>query len=128
VLVIDLNGFKRVNDAAGHEAGDEVLRVVAARMRRHVRESDLIARMGGDEFVAVLVGDDLAAPLRETAARLGGVIAQPIEVGDRVHFVGASVGVALGSVTDDFAGLVAAADADMYRAKRLLRPAVSPTT
>jgi diguanylate cyclase (GGDEF)-like protein len=124
VLVIDLNGFKRINDAAGHEAGDEVLRVVAARMRRHIRESDVLARMGGDEFVAVLTGDDLAGTLQETAARLAGVIAEPIEAGDRVHFVGASIGVAIGAVTGDFAALVAAADADMYRAKRLLRPAM----
>jgi diguanylate cyclase (GGDEF)-like protein len=121
VLVIDLNGFKRVNDAAGHEAGDEVLRVVAERMRRHLREGDVLARMGGDEFLAVLVGRDLAGPLRETANRLSEVVSKPIETAEGVHFVGASIGAALGSTGDDFGRLVAAADAEMYRLKRLLR-------
>jgi diguanylate cyclase (GGDEF)-like protein len=122
VLVIDLNGFKRVNDAAGHEAGDEVLRVVAERMRRHIREEDVLARMGGDEFLVVQVGQNLAGPLRDTAERLAEVISKPIETSGGVHFVGASVGAALGTAGDDFARLVAAADAEMYRAKRLLRP------
>jgi len=121
VLVIDLNGFKRVNDAAGHEAGDEVLRVVAERMRRHIREEDVLARMGGDEFLVVLVGDDLATPLRDTASRLVEVVSKPIETADGVHFVSASVGSALGVPGDDFAKLVAAADAEMYKVKRLLR-------
>jgi diguanylate cyclase (GGDEF)-like protein len=122
VLVIDLNGFKRVNDAAGHEAGDEVLRVVAERMRRHIREEDVLARMGGDEFLVVQVGRNLAGPLRDTADRLTEVISKPIETAGGVHFVGASVGAALGAAGDDFARLVAAADAEMYKAKRLLRP------
>jgi diguanylate cyclase (GGDEF)-like protein len=121
VLMVDLNGFKRVNDASGHTAGDEVLRVVAERMRRHIREGDVLARMGGDEFIAVLVGEDLAGTLRDTAARLTEVAAKPIETAEGVHFVSASVGAALGRAGDDFARLVAAADAEMYKAKRLTR-------
>ena len=122
VLMIDLNGFKRVNDAAGHTAGDEVLRVIAERMRRHIREGDVLARMGGDEFIAVLTGQNLDGTLRDTAARLIEVTAKPIETADGVHFVSASIGSALGETGDDFATLVAAADAEMYKAKRLLRP------
>jgi GGDEF domain-containing protein len=76
--------------------------------------------MGGDEFIAVLVGRNLAGPLRDTANRLGAVVARPIETGRGVHFVGASIGTALGATGDDFAQLVAAADAEMYRVKRLL--------
>jgi diguanylate cyclase (GGDEF)-like protein len=122
VLVVDLNGFKRVNDAAGHEAGDEVLRVIAARMRRHVREDDVLARMGGDEFIAVLAGeglsgDTLGRAVQETADRFRQVIAEPVDTPEGVHFVGASVGTAQGAA-DDFAKLVTAADAEMYRAKR----------
>ncbi|GLY99145.1 sensor domain-containing diguanylate cyclase [Actinoplanes sp. NBRC 103695] len=121
VLVLDLNGFKRVNDAAGHEAGDEVLRVVARRMRRHIREGDVLARMGGDEFLVVLSGENLAGPLRETADRLREVVSKPIETATGVHFVGASVGSALGTAGDDFGELVATADAEMYRVKRQRR-------
>jgi diguanylate cyclase (GGDEF)-like protein len=118
VLVVDLDGFKRVNDAGGHEAGDEVLRVVAARMQRHVREGDVLARMGGDEFVAVLSGDDLADTLADTAARLCAVIAEPVHGRRGVHFVRASVGCALGTAADEFSVLLATADAEMYRMKR----------
>ncbi len=114
VLVVDLDGFKRVNDEAGHEAGDEVLRVVADRMRRLVRETDVLVRMGGDEFVAVLSGDHLGRVLPDLADRLRHVIAEPIRTRAGVFRVGASIGCAVG---DDFTGLVAAADAAMYRAK-----------
>jgi diguanylate cyclase (GGDEF)-like protein len=125
VLVVDLDGFKRVNDAAGHEAGDEVLRVVAERMQRHLRKGDVLARTGGDEFVAVLLGEDIADTIGGTAERLRYVISEPIAVGSGVHRVGASVGCAIGQVTDDFSVLVAAADADMYRVKRKHRAALA---
>ena len=117
VLVVDLDGFKRVNDAGGHEAGDEVLRVVSARMQRHIREGDVLARMGGDEFVAVLTGDDLAGTLADTAARLRAVVAEPVQGRRGVHFVRASVGWALGTAADEFSVLLATADAGMYRMK-----------
>jgi diguanylate cyclase (GGDEF)-like protein len=128
VLVIDLDGFKRVNDAAGHEAGDEVLRVVAERMQRHLREGDVLARTGGDEFVAVLLGDDIATTIAATAERLRQVISEPITGRSGVYRVGASVGCAIGQVTDDFSALVAAADADMYRVKRRHRAALAATS
>jgi diguanylate cyclase (GGDEF)-like protein len=128
VLVVDLDDFKRVNDRAGHEAGDEVLLAVAERMRRHVRESDVLARMGGDEFVAVLIGDEVAQVLDETAARLRAVIAEPIAGRTGIRQVTASIGVALGTTADDFSELVAVADHEMYAEKHggptpLRRPA-----
>jgi diguanylate cyclase (GGDEF)-like protein len=128
VLVVDLDDFKRVNDVAGHEAGDEVLRAVAQRMRRHVRDGDVLARMGGDEFVAVLIGDQVGDVLAETSARLRAVIAEPIVGRTGVRQVTASIGLALGTAADDFSALVAAADAEMYKEKHsgpapLRRPA-----
>ncbi|MEU7901486.1 diguanylate cyclase domain-containing protein [Actinoplanes sp. NPDC049118] len=118
VLVVDLDGFKKVNDAAGHEAGDEVLRIVAQRLRHHLRGAAVIARTGGDEFVAVLAGDDLSAVLPATAHRLRAAIAEPICGGTGVHRVGASIGYAIGRAGEDFSRLVAAADAEMYTEKR----------
>ncbi|BCJ48660.1 hypothetical protein Asp14428_01350 [Actinoplanes sp. NBRC 14428] len=118
VLVIDLDGFKKVNDAAGHEAGDEVLQLVADRLRAHLPGAEVIARTGGDEFVAVLTGVDLAATVAGTAGRLRAAIAEPIQGGTGVHRVGASVGWALGGPGDDVEALVARADHAMYRQKR----------
>ncbi|AGZ42122.1 diguanylate cyclase domain-containing protein [Actinoplanes friuliensis] len=118
VLVIDLDGFKKVNDAAGHEAGDEVLRIVAERLQHHLRADDLLARTGGDEFVAVLVGDDLTTTISETAQRLRETIAEPICGSTGVHRIGASVGYAIGGAGEDFSRLVATADTEMYKEKR----------
>ncbi|WP_158647688.1 GGDEF domain-containing protein [Actinoplanes sp. ATCC 53533] len=118
VLVVDLNGFKKVNDEAGHEAGDEVLRIVAQRLRHHLRADDLLARTGGDEFVAVLAGEDLSGVLPGTAQRLREAIAEPICGTTGVYRIGASVGYALGHAGEDYSRLVPAADAAMYREKR----------
>jgi diguanylate cyclase (GGDEF)-like protein len=125
VLVVDLDGFKKVNDDAGHEAGDEVLRIVAQRLQHHLRPDDLLARTGGDEFVAVLTGEDLSRVLPETAQRLRAAIRDPIRGPAGLHRIGASIGWAIGPAGEDFAPLVAAADAEMYREKRRANAAVS---
>jgi diguanylate cyclase (GGDEF)-like protein len=122
VLIVDLDGFKAVNDGAGHDAGDEVLRAVSRRMRRNVREGDLVARLGGDEFVAVLTGSTVSTALAETAERLRAAIGRPIIGRAGPVEVTASIGYALGTTTDDFAALMRAADAAMYRVKRAGRP------
>ncbi|MGA5302841.1 diguanylate cyclase domain-containing protein [Nucisporomicrobium flavum] len=117
-LVVDLDGFKKVNDDAGHEAGDEVLCVIAERLRHHLRDGDVIARTGGDEFVALVTGTGLHATIAETAERLRAALAEPISGPTGVHRVGASVGWALGRTGDDLERLVADADHAMYRQKR----------
>ncbi len=92
LLVADLDGFKAVNDVAGHEAGDHLLVDVARRLGGVVRDGDLVARLGGDEF-AVLVHGDLAEAV-EVAQRVVGALSQPHSSGEWTFAVGASVGVA----------------------------------
>jgi diguanylate cyclase (GGDEF)-like protein/PAS domain S-box-containing protein len=116
VLMLDLDGFKAVNDRHGHAAGDEVLREVARRLRRSVRERDLVARLGGDEFVVVLT--DLGA-VPDAVDRVECKLAEPFGLGDGVAApLSAAVGVAV-FPTDGrtVADLLAAADREMYAAK-----------
>jgi diguanylate cyclase (GGDEF)-like protein len=118
VLIVDLDGFKEVNDGAGHDAGDEVLRTVARRMRGLVGQGNLLARLGGDEFVAVLTGIAAVRALPETAERLRAAIARPITGRAGAIRVTASIGAATGTTASDFTTLMRAADAAMYRIKR----------
>jgi diguanylate cyclase (GGDEF)-like protein/PAS domain S-box-containing protein len=119
VLMLDLDGFKAVNDSLGHAAGDAALREVAARLRRSVRERDMVSRTGGDEFVVVLADialDERAA--HDAAARVESAFAAPLVVeGERLH-LHAAVGVAC-YPTDgrEQEQLLAAADRAMYARK-----------
>ena len=116
LLFIDLDRFKQVNDTLGHTYGDELLCGLAARIRAAVRTSDTAARVGGDEFMALIENIDVAG-VRIVAARVVEAIGAPIDVRDRTVHVGASVGIALSrpSVTAD--ELVHEADSAMYEVK-----------
>jgi diguanylate cyclase (GGDEF)-like protein/PAS domain S-box-containing protein len=92
LLVVDLDGFKAVNDTAGHEAGDQLLVEVARRLQGLLRTDDLVARLGGDEFAVLMGGSEEDAI--EAAGRVVDVLAHPYRVGDRTFTVGASVGLA----------------------------------
>ena len=92
LLVIDLDGFKAVNDAAGHEAGDQLLVEVARRLNTVVRDDDLVARLGGDEFAVLVTGSLPEA--EDVAQRVVDVLGMPHRVGQWTFAVGASVGVA----------------------------------
>ena len=115
VLFCDLDGFKSVNDRFGHAVGDEVLIVVAQRLRAAVREGDLLARLGGDEFVFVTA--DAAAV--ELATRLTAVVATPIQVHGHIFRLTASIGIAdLRGRQVESRQLIHEADVAMYHAKR----------
>ncbi|MDE2254041.1 MAG: EAL domain-containing protein [Betaproteobacteria bacterium] len=123
VGVIDLDDFKLVNDAWGHDAGDRLLTALAMRLRSRLRASDMVARLGGDEFVVVIEDlDPLEAVERLTAAlsRLHGAVESTFEVAPGVHAeIGMTMGIALfpkdGHEAND---LLRQADMAMYQAKR----------
>ena len=119
LLMLDLDGFKAINDEYGHDVGDTVLEITAQRLRGCLRESDTAARLGGDEFAIILPRlntDDCAALV---ALRVLGLLANPIRIGTRKVSVSASIGIALFHKHASSAeALVVAADIAMYVAKR----------
>ncbi|WP_082533373.1 GGDEF domain-containing protein [Devosia sp. Root413D1] len=120
LLYLDLDGFKHVNDSFGHGAGDDLLRIVADRLRGLARDGDCVARIGGDEFAFLRSPPTSRAELAELAADIGVALSEPVRLGATQIQIGASIGIAMGSEHgDDRARLVAAADAALYRAKAL---------
>ena len=119
-LFLDLDDFKTVNDSLGHAAGDEMLRVVAARIGAGLRTTDLAARLGGDEFGILLFDVPDVGAATATAQRLLDVLQAPVTIGDSEVEVGASIGVAIDAPdmarVDDLLGN---ADVAMYQAKAL---------
>ncbi len=119
VLYIDLDGFKPINDAHGHETGDALLKIVAARLTRTVRAEDMASRVGGDEFACLMGGVPTRDQLVELARKLVRAISATVQIGEVVIRVRPSIGIALcpadGNTADT---LLKTADAAMYRAKR----------
>ncbi len=118
VLFFDLDGFKRVNDGLGHEAGDKLLRVVADRITEVVRPTDLLARIGGDEFVIAcndVLSHDACVSLAERVLRC---FDEPIIVADVAADVGCSVGIARSDESGSAEEVLGNADIAMYEAKR----------
>jgi len=119
LLYLDLDGFKQVNDEYGHEVGDALLVGLSQRMQSALREVDTLARMGGDEFVAVLVDIDGARELDCLVGRILKACSDPITIGDHVIQVSASIGVTLFPNDDvDEDQLIRHADFAMYEAKQ----------
>ncbi len=119
LVFLDLDGFKRVNDQYGHDAGDSVLTTVASRWQETMRETDTVARIGGDEFAIILPNADRVEDLQAIASKLIRLAGQAIELPSQVKVqVGVSVGISLypghGTEIDT---LIAAADTAMYQSK-----------
>jgi diguanylate cyclase (GGDEF)-like protein len=120
LLYVDLDGFKAVNDGHGHAAGDRVLVELARRLVGVARASDVVARIGGDEF-AVLCRDTSPAVAEVIAGRLAEVIAEPVDLDGASAAVGASVGrvtVAASDTGRDAEDVLNQADLAMYEVKR----------
>lgn len=119
VVFIDLDRFKPINDAYGHDTGDQVLRVVAARLRNAVRQRDTVARLGGDEFVVLLEAVSSQERMLSLIASLAEAVAQPIKLQSGVFEIGASIGMAFfpedGESVDQ---LLLVADKLMYAEKQ----------
>jgi diguanylate cyclase (GGDEF)-like protein/PAS domain S-box-containing protein len=119
VLYLDLDGFKRVNDSLGHDAGDQVLLWVAQQLKDCMRPYDVLARMGGDEFTVVIEGLDFP----EHAAKVAEKLIERISVRRQVDGVDVTLGASIGIATypdcgSNLDGLLRAADIAMYEAKR----------
>jgi diguanylate cyclase (GGDEF)-like protein len=123
VLLIDLDGFKKVNDLQGHQIGDTVLCEVARRMEATIRKQDTVARLGGDEFAIIAEGEadepEHMEGVRRLAVRLISAISQPVICNGVETHIGASIGIApCRADAGDVGLLLRAADIAMYRAKQ----------
>ncbi|WP_239082435.1 GGDEF domain-containing protein [Actinoplanes teichomyceticus] len=116
LLLVDLDGFKAVNDTHGHAAGDLLLAGVAEKLRQSVRSGDLVARLGGDEF-AVLLRDCTVHDAEQTAKRILRALAEPVTVGETPLRANASIGIACAEERDDVRSLLHDADMAMYASK-----------
>lgn len=125
VLCLDLDGFKPVNDQFGHPVGDEVLRCVAERLVHSVGKGDLVARIGGDEFVVVAREVEHLQTALEMADRIRRAVTEPLKIGSSLVRVGASVGAAVStSPGSQPSQLLAEADRLMYLAKSAQRDSI----
>lgn len=119
ILFLDLDGFKKVNDTLGHDAGDLLLKAVSGRLKETIRDSDMVARVGGDEFILVLdnIESDTNASL--VANKIIAVLAKPFQLMEQSVHVGGSIGISMfPDNANDPAKLVKQADAAMYLAKQ----------
>ncbi len=119
LLYLDLDGFKPINDTHGHDAGDELLKIVAARLSRVVRAGDMVSRLGGDEFACLLADSVDRRHLTHLASKVFDAVSAPLKIGKLKLTVRPSIGIAICPTDGDTTeALLKSADAAMYRAKR----------
>ena len=120
VLFIDLDHFKHFNDTLGHAVGDRILQIVAKRMQHQVRSEDIVGRLGGDEFIIILLGVRPENDLMQTVARILRSVEEPLGIEDEPHIqISASIGLSrypIDGTTSEV--LVSRSDMAMYRVKR----------
>ena len=117
VFFVDLDHFKLVNDSLGHEAGDELLRLVGPRFESAIRPSDTLARLGGDEFAVLCEQLPSEASATRIASQLMSALEEPVVLNGHGHSVSASIGIALTTTGSSASDLLRDSDAAMYRAK-----------
>ncbi|MEV6300309.1 sensor domain-containing diguanylate cyclase [Actinoplanes sp. NPDC051861] len=119
LLLLDLNGFKQVNDTVGHHAGDVLLQLVAKRLQATIHRPDLVARLGGDEFSVLLTGDPDQSAALDAGERICVALREPFDIEGQEVKIGASIGVALfPDHATEYGAMMRDADASMYQAKR----------
>ncbi len=122
LMFLDLDGFKQVNDTLGHDTGDQLLKVVAQRLTNSLRSSDIVSRLGGDEFTVILPGIPEAEYASKVAENILGTLSQVFLLEGKNIFVTVSIGISLYPLDGDIEEtLIKKADAAMYRAKQLGR-------
>ena len=120
ILFLDVDLFKQINDDFGHQIGDDLLRLVAHRLRNSIQKTDTVCRFGGDEFVLLLEGVNSRAGLESAVSRITKVLDRPYEINNQKIYVSSSIGIS--QYPDDgetLNTLLKHADAAMYRAKRM---------
>jgi diguanylate cyclase (GGDEF)-like protein len=121
VMFVDVNALKAINDAHGHQAGDAALIHVAAILMRELRATDVVARIGGDEFGLLLDHLDEDAAAAKAASLVAVLAGEPLDLGARQLGVGLSIGLTMIRKDDSVDAILARADADMYAAKAAQR-------
>ncbi|WP_284301455.1 EAL domain-containing protein [Thalassotalea loyana] len=119
LLFIDLDGFKGVNDTFGHSIGDELLKLSAKRIKSSLRDSDTVCRLSGDEFAAVVVGDNDVFSVEKIASKILAELAKPFIIDNNEAYVTASIGISMAPEDgENTETLLSKADNAMYKAKR----------
>lgn len=120
VLFLDLDGFKQINDQYGHQAGDELLKATADKLRYILRDSDVIGRLGGDEFIVIIETSDGDINPQEVAEKIKATVLQPVSVNGVTVEMGVSIGIAVyPDIASDVDSLINISDREMYINKKL---------
>jgi diguanylate cyclase (GGDEF)-like protein/PAS domain S-box-containing protein len=119
ILYVDVDRFKEINDALGHDVGDRLLKEVAVRLSANVRRGDVVSRQGGDEFVIVLADLEHSPDAAAVSTKILEAFSEPVQIGDNMLMATISIGISLypSDATEDVDELINKADAAMYAAK-----------